>query len=204
MELKICTKCNIEKPTCDFYKSNKNPHNFRTHCKLCMNQNSMKNYSNNKDKYLAKNKEYRQLNTERIKLRRKKYLEKNPDSFKKWLEKNREHRKNYINNYNSNPLNKMKNSLRSRINELMNKKYENPKTIDLLGCNYEFFISYIESKFELGMCWANYGYRGWHLDHIIPLSSAKNENELIKLFHYTNLQPLWSLDNLKKSNKILH
>ena len=53
------------------------------------------------------------------------------------------------------------------------------------------------------MGWDNYGINGWHVDHIIPLSSAKNENEIYELCHYTNLQPLWGTDNIKKSNKIL-
>ena len=47
----------------------------------------------------------------------------------------------------------------------------------------------------------NYGI--WEIDHIIPISSAKTENEIIKLNHYTNLQPLWKSDNRKKSNKII-
>jgi hypothetical protein len=53
------------------------------------------------------------------------------------------------------------------------------------------------------MNWNNYGYYGWHIDHIKPLSSAKNEFELIKLFHYTNLQPLWWKDNLSKNGKYI-
>ena len=53
------------------------------------------------------------------------------------------------------------------------------------------------------MSWDNYGLYGWHIDHIVPLSNAKTEDDFYKLCHYTNLQPLWSLDNLKKSNKIL-
>jgi hypothetical protein len=54
------------------------------------------------------------------------------------------------------------------------------------------------------MNWENYGQFGWHVDHIIPLSSAKTEEEIYKLSHYTNLQPLWAQDNLKKGNKILN
>jgi hypothetical protein len=53
------------------------------------------------------------------------------------------------------------------------------------------------------MSWENYGFYGWHIDHIIPLCSAKNEEELKRLCHYTNLQPLWSTDNLSKGSKIL-
>jgi hypothetical protein len=63
------------------------------------------------------------------------------------------------------------------------------------------YKNYIESKFQEGMDWNNYG--EWHIDHIIPLSSASNENELERLFHYTNCQPLWAKDNLSKSDKII-
>ena len=50
------------------------------------------------------------------------------------------------------------------------------------------------------MTWNNYG--KWHIDHIIPLDIAKSEKELLPLLHYTNLQPLWVLDNIKKGNQI--
>jgi hypothetical protein len=204
MEKKICSKCKLEKDVCEFYKHSKNPNIYRGQCKKCMNSDSVLHYSNNKEKIKEQSKIYVSKNSEKIKKRRKIYVENNPNLFKDWIEKNKEHRRNYINNYNSSPISKLKNSLRSRINELMNKKYNNPRTTNLVGCDYEFLINYIESKFINGMSWDNYGYYGWHLDHIIPLSSAKTEEELCKLFHYTNLQPLWAEDNLRKSNKILN
>jgi hypothetical protein len=54
------------------------------------------------------------------------------------------------------------------------------------------------------MTWNNYSHDGWHIDHIVPLSSAKTEEDVIKLCHYSNLQPLWSIDNYKKGNKIIN
>ena len=62
-------------------------------------------------------------------------------------------------------------------------------------------IPHLEKQFAIGMSWENRS--EWHIDHIIPLSSAKTEDEVYKLCHYTNLQPLWAEDNLKKSNKFI-
>jgi hypothetical protein len=62
-------------------------------------------------------------------------------------------------------------------------------------------MEYLGDLFTEKMNWDNYG--EWHIDHIIPLSSANTEEEIYKLCHYTNLQPLWAEDNIKKSNKII-
>lgn len=70
------------------------------------------------------------------------------------------------------------------------KQYKDPEELRLS----------LESKFQTGMTWDNYG--EWQLDHRIPLDSAVNEEDLYKLNHYTNLQPLWKEDNLRKSNKM--
>ncbi len=73
----------------------------------------------------------------------------------------------------------------------------------MIGCSWIDFKIYLESKFTEGMSWDNYG--KWHIDHIVPLSSfdLSDPVQLEKACHYTNLQPLWAKDNLKKSNKII-
>lgn len=70
----------------------------------------------------------------------------------------------------------------------------------LLGCSWEELKSHIESKFLPGMSWENR--HEWHVDHIIPLASAKSPEEIEQLCKWHNLQPLWRLDNLKKGAKI--
>jgi hypothetical protein len=76
---------------------------------------------------------------------------------------------------------------------------KNSKTEDILKCKLDFFKNYIESKFTKDMTFENYG--KWHLDHIKPLALAKSEEDVILLNHYTNFQPLWAKDNLKKRDK---
>ena len=72
-------------------------------------------------------------------------------------------------------------------------------SLELVGLTAEDLKKYIESKFKEGMSWDNYG--KWHLDHIKPLHHSENEEDLLKLNHYTTLQPLWAEDNLKKNRK---
>jgi hypothetical protein len=74
--------------------------------------------------------------------------------------------------------------------------------MNIIGCTPSFLKEYIENQFKDGMSWDNYGFYGWHIDHIIPLSSAKTEEDLYKLSHYTNLQPLWMIDNFIKGNSL--
>lgn len=80
---------------------------------------------------------------------------------------------------------------------------KNSKTFEILGIDREGFLKYLESQFKEGMSWDNHGLYGWHLDHKIPVSSAKSQEEIILLNHYTNFQPLWAEENLKKGDKII-
>ena len=85
-------------------------------------------------------------------------------------------------------------------------KYNNIRkkntTFKIVGCTPKFLKNYLEKKFLQGMTWDNHGIYGWHIDHIIPLSSANNKKKLYQLMHYTNLQPLWAIDNIKKGAKL--
>lgn len=75
-------------------------------------------------------------------------------------------------------------------------------TAAMVGCSYEDLVKHLESKFLPGMTWENRGRGGWHIDHKIPLASASTAEELEALCHYTNLQPLWALDNYVKGAKM--
>jgi hypothetical protein len=81
---------------------------------------------------------------------------------------------------------------------------KNSNTEKILGCSFDEFKLYLESKFESWMNWDNNGNpkdgiieinKSWDIDHIIPVGSAKTEEELLKLNHYSNLQPLCSYTN---------
>jgi hypothetical protein len=116
--------------------------------------------------------------------------------------------RNYQKEYNKNKksidsLFKLQSSIRTRISQTLSGYSKSKHTEEILGCSFEEFKKHIESLWGEGMTWDNYGTYGWHIDHIIPVSSALTENEVYTLNHYTNLQPLWWKENLEKSNKIL-
>ena len=73
-------------------------------------------------------------------------------------------------------------------------------TLDIVGCTLEELKAHLEKQFWSGMTWENAG--EWHVDHIIPLASAKTEGEVLKLCHFSNLQPLWADDNLSKNDRL--
>lgn len=134
----------------------------------------------------------------------KKWREKNKErhlsNYIKWKNKNREYLKKYRNKRRKkNTSVKLIDNVRRRINYAIKNKTKH--SIEYLGIDIESYKVYLEKLFQKGMNWNNYGIKGWHIDHIIPLVSAKTETKLIQLFHYTNTQPLWAKDNLSKSDR---
>ena len=100
------------------------------------------------------------------------------------------------------PLYALKGRLRNRVSASLKSKgfKKNTKTALMLGCTYEDFKTYIESKFLPGMSWANFS--GCHIDHVVPLDAADTEADVYALNHYTNLRPMWGPDNIAKSAKL--
>ena len=102
------------------------------------------------------------------------------------------------------PYERLASVIRARIYDVLKHGYKSDRTENLIGISIKELKTYLESQFKEGMTWENYGFYGWHIDHIKPLSSfdLNNPEEQKKAFHFTNLQPLWAKDNLKKHAKI--
>ena len=190
MNTKVCSKCSVEKEICEFRKDRSKKDGLYPSCKrfkLLWRQK-------NKELTNLANQRSRLNCQERIKKYNSEYQKKNKDKINT---RSVERKK-------SDPLYKLSLLIRSRMYNFL--KYKNVtkknKTSEIVGCSLETLKFHIENQFTDGMSWELMG-KHIHIDHIIPLSSAKTEQEILKLCHYTNLQPLWAKDNLKKYNKII-
>lgn len=167
-------------------------------------------YIKNKSIEAEVSKKYREKNKEKIAKKEKEYRENNREVY---LEKKREYFRNnkhkhakYVTARRKNdPTYRIVCSLRGRLKGLLKGKNKSASTMQLIGCSLEDLWSHLESQFTEGMTRDNHGKYGWHIDHIIPCSSfdLSDPEQQRKCFHYTNLQPLWAKDNIKKGNKII-
>jgi len=190
MENKLCTKCSIEKPLSEYHNSNKTKDGKSNWCGQCNRERSKEYHHKNKEKISIKSKIYRKNN-------RNYFNQKNKEWNKKTKYSSIYQKQRLKNDY----FFKFKHSVRTLLRISITKQgfTKKSKTYNILGCTHSEFIIYIENKFTKNMSWNNYG--KWHLDHIKPISLAKDESEVISLNHYTNFQPMWAKDNLKKYNK---
>ena len=156
------------------------------------------------DKY----KEYLKKNKEMLYQGQRRWLKRNPEKENSYYEKRL--KKGYFSKYikqksSKDEIFKLIHDCRVRITTFLKHKKMTKRntTFKIIGCTPQELKSHIEKQFKKGMNWKNHSVHGWHIDHIIPLNSAKNEKEVLKLMHYSNLQPLWSADNWRKKDKIL-
>ena len=149
-------------------------------------------------------KKYRDENKEELSYKKKIYYMNNKSEIREYKKINKENTNNSKKiRFENNPVLKMEAAIRSSIaNSIKRNGYsKKSRTNEILGCSFEEFKIYLESKFEDWMTWDNRGLYngelnyGWDIDHIIPISSIETEEDLIRLNHYTNLQPLCSKVN---------
>lgn len=211
MIYQLCNKCFKNLPLSEFHKSKNYMLGHRKECKSCRKSESKDYYGKNSDRLKLNAANLRKRNPEL----NKKYYYENYDYFKLYRESKRDHyklwRKNNKKRINESRRKRIKEdldfrlgaNLRSRLSTLLRRSKTNKSNsaLKLLGCSLSEFKKYLEGLFVLGMNWENYG--EWHIDHIKPCAAFDLSDPLQQkeCFHFTNLQPLWALDNLKKSSK---
>lgn len=165
-------------------------------CSKCGVTKSIDNFSSRKDSTHGFKDHYKECDSLYRKPIDKKYRQENKATIRR---KDLEYRKKRME---IDDLYKAKTIAREVIRKAISRGgyKKNSRTEQILGCDYETFKSHIESKFTEGMNWQNRG--EWHVDHVVPISFAASEEQLLKLNHYTNLQPLWEAQNLEKSDKL--
>jgi hypothetical protein len=176
---KICTKCLEDKPKTDYYKHKNGKEGLNPVCKSCW-KGDIKLYD---------------ISNPRIEYRRNRYENLDKDVLNKRV------RKRYKERYKSDIDYKLVCNIRSRIWHAIKGHIKGLNIRELLGVDIEVYKKYLEGLFQEGMSWENHG--EWEIDHIKPCDcfDLSKLEEQKSCFHYTNTQPLWKLNNRKKSNK---
>lgn len=208
--IKKCTRCQQSKPFEAFNKCKTGKLGLHNYCRECNKKNKAE-WDNKNRQWLKEYVRLPEVKERQRKIFKNKYH--NDIEFKKKI--------NTLNNVRRRqepakikarlqrdkwlmiPQNKIAQSLRIRVRRALKNINKIASTEILTGISFLGLKQYLESKFQPGMTWDNYG--KWHIDHILPCSKfdLTKEEEQLKCFHYTNLQPLWQFDNISKGNKII-
>lgn len=135
------------------------------------------------------------------------YIESQIERKRVWRDKNKNRHIETSRAYDAyqlmtNPQRRIAKNLRNRLRKAMLGKTRGVSAVGDLGMSIAAFRLYFETLFSDGMGWENYG--DWHIDHIRPLDAfdLTDLDQAKAACHFTNLQPLWALENMKKANKI--
>lgn len=160
-------------------------------------------YLKNRNRILLRIQEYSLKNREQILAQHRLYYQKNSGHFREYRITNRINRSRYaLLRYRTDPVTKLVVQSRNRINAALRGVLKTSSSFQLIGCTPLELWTYLESKFVPGMTRENYG-PVWHVDHIKPCASFDLTNlaQQKECFHYSNLQPLFAIDNLRKGNR---
>jgi hypothetical protein len=190
-KMKNCPRCKTLKSVDNFHKRNDRKSGLASYCKQCVSKDKDAYYQKNSDIIKDKRKRYRRNNRKKTNTQQTNYQ-----------------RKKRHKDVGYKILSLFRQRLLSVIKKCSGIKCD--KSLNLLGCTLKQFKTHLESQFQEGMNWNNHGvYKfgdsmKWHVDHIKPcaLFDFTKAEDQKACFHYTNLQPLWAIDNIKKG-KIL-
>ncbi len=225
LDRKKCSDCNKTKDISEFYKQKDGFLGVRGDCKECIKAYQLKN-----KEHIAKiTKEYRDNHKEEIsEVNRKQHIKNkiaNNKRHKKYYQDNKEQEKQRSKDYREVSKNKTRLAklhtiytrerrqndpsfrllcnLRNRMCVVISKGQKSLSTMFLIGCEIDYLMYHLQEQFKPEMTWDNYGL--WHIDHIKPCSkfNLSSFDEQKECFNFTNLQPLWKIDNLRKGSKII-
>ena len=227
--MKYCKKCSSFKEEKEFSKNKKSKDGLQTSCKECMAKILQSWYQKNKEKHAAYSKQWQTDNKEHTRQYREQYYLENKERMNRkmhdWYRKNSEKAKEKSHQWQKNNKSRIRENtrayslkrrkedveyrlrkvLRARLYSALHNNQKMGSAIKDLGCTISELKQYLESQFQPGMTWDNWSKDGWHIDHIFPLSKTdlSDPEQLKKVCHYTNLQPMWASENLSKNNRIL-
>lgn len=181
--MKKCNVCGEYRNINDFQKHRNYKDGIRKHCKKCHAVYNKKWRLNNREKLLEYSKTYYCLHKREL---------------------NKDHNRYFKERCKIDINYKLSHMLRSRLNSAVKGGYKSGSAVKDLGCSIEYFKNHIERQFLEDMSWDNYGRAvgEWSIDHIKPLASfdLSNRDQLLEACHYTNLRPMWHIDNLIKGS----
>lgn len=194
---KICSECAAEKPLSDFY-FRKDSQKHRNVCTACHGLGCKLRHKQNIERDNELSRLWRLQNPERA-----------AQLARRWYAENKEcHAATRTARKKKGGVTiekeRLANNLRTRCIHALKGAYKVATTMKLLGCSVDFLREHLEKQFLPGMSWENYGRAGWHMDHIKPCDSFSDLSDPAQqreCFHFSNLQPLWAIDNIKKGNK---
>jgi hypothetical protein len=195
---KVCSKCRKELPLDSFRKNKSQSDGFNCYCIECNFIYNNNYFKNNSQKILNRSINWRNSNLERCRKIEEKYRANHKEDCTQRILAWKQYQ------YKTNAEYRLVENLRGRFLKAIRNNQKSGHTLELLDCTIEELKQHLESQFEPGMTWDNYGKDGWEIDHIIPCAYfdlTKEENQRI-CFNYRNLQPLWARDNYKKSDEV--
>lgn len=196
MKTKKCNRCKVTKEVIEFPKSSFNKSGYGSPCKECGRKLSRE---------WIKESNYTHPDPERNRKNQEEWRNNNRERIKDWYNKNREsivkkQSRRMMEQYHNDPVYRLKSLLRSLVYRALKQNKIGKRTEEVLGCTFEQAKHHLEKQFSKGMSWDNTS--EWEIDHIVPLSFAQTEEEAIMLSHYSNLQPLWMVENRRKRDRI--